>query len=113
MNNKKILNIVSGITNYLSQNFKEEEIEDILNSLIIKFSKDRYKAEVTSENYLTSEQTQKIEKFIRKKQPFINKINYLVDKTILGGFKIKIGDDLYDYSLNGRFKQLEEGLSKI
>lgn len=69
-------------------------------------------AEITTAKPLTQEQKEKVEAFI--KESLGDKLCFLydVDPKILGGIKVRVGDNVFDKSIMARIRDLslEEGL---
>lgn len=59
---------------------------------------------------LTSLQVKKVKKVIEKKVKITKTLVY-VNPDILGGFKIKIGDEVWDETVAGKINQVKEALS--
>ncbi len=58
---------------------------------------------------LSASQLTKIKKIIEKKVK-VTKIITQINPEILGGFKLRIGDDSMDESLSGKIKQIKEAI---
>lgn len=69
-------------------------------------------AEVFSANTLTEEEKQRTENFIQETCPGMTcNIRYNINKELLGGTLIRIGNVEYDSSYRGRLRQLEQKLT--
>lgn len=106
--------VVSGFINYLSdthQDFCLPEVTDQLQHLINQ-AKIVKKIIVTSSIHLTDEQIIKVQQIIVNMLginiPVENKIN----KHLLGGLTISVGDWLLDASLSRQLKNLKKSLIK-
>lgn len=60
---------------------------------------------------LSLKQVQKIKKIVAKKYQ-ITKLESKINPDILGGVRLRIGDDVYDESIQSRVTQLREVLEK-
>lgn len=58
---------------------------------------------------LSSTQINKIKKIVEKKVK-ITKILLNLNTEILGGFKLKVGDEIWDESVMGKIKQVKEAI---
>jgi len=89
---------------------KKEEILEALEKIINK-ENGVVKAKVTTEIKLKTEVAKEIEEFIKKKYKIKEVIlEEQVDKKLLGGIKIEIGDDIIDATLTNKIKQLQDYL---
>ena len=57
---------------------------------------------------VSSAQIEKIKKIAEKK---ITKVVTRINPEILGGFKLKLGDDVWDGSVNGKLSQVKEAIA--
>ena len=89
---------------------KKEEILDALEKIVNR-ENGIIKARVTTEIKLKTEITKEIEEFIKRKYKAKDVIlEEIVDKKLLGGVKIEIGDDIIDATLLHKTKQLQNYL---
>lgn len=58
---------------------------------------------------LSSAQIQKAKKIVEKKVK-ITKVLTKINPEILGGFKLKIGDEVWDESVRGKIQQIKEAI---
>lgn len=61
----------------------------------------------------TKEQHIRITRFLEKKYQKEINLEWIEDLFVKGGFRIEIGSQVYDWSLDGRFSQLKFELSKL
>lgn len=54
-------------------------------------------------------QVSKMKKIVEKKTK-ISKVQVSINPDILGGFKLKIGDEIWDESLSGKIEQVKEAI---
>ena len=73
----------------------------------------KIKAVLTCVHEPAEEQLEKIRKFIKTKYN-CNEVEIEIQKddTLIGGFKLQVKDQNYDWSLNGRMKELQQSMSK-
>ena len=88
-----------------SENLKE--IIDYFEELALKHHK-ILPAQVFSAVPLSIEQSDAIKDKIRKSTGNDVRLNVVVEKSLLGGFIIKIRDSVIDYSLKGQLEKLKE-----
>lgn len=58
-------------------------------------------------------QEQKFVEFLSKKYGEEISLVWKKDDSITGGFKLEIGSEIYDWSLNGRFRQLKDAIAQL
>ena len=58
-------------------------------------------------------QTKKFLKFLKEKYNEDIELEFQQSDAFPGGFRLEVGNDLYDYSVNGRFKQLKDTLVSV
>lgn len=58
---------------------------------------------------LSSTQIRKVKKFVEKKVR-ITKVLTNIDPQILGGFRLQVGDNIYDESILGKINQVKEAI---
>ena len=108
-------NVSTEVKNFLFILLQKNRIKilpEIYNQLI--FFQDKYleieKGEVLSVVHLTDEEQNKV---IDKLQKLLNKkviLNFNLDKNLLGGLLIKVGNKVIDGSIKGSLKKLKESL---
>lgn len=59
---------------------------------------------------LSPAQIKKMKKIVEKKVK-ITKVLVNINKEILGGFKLRIGDEIWDESISGKINQVKEAIS--
>ena len=71
------------------------------------------KATLTCVNEPEEEQLEKIRKFIITKYNCKKaEIEIVKDESLIGGFKLQVKDQVFDWSLNGRMQELQHSMSK-
>lgn len=120
------------ITKLIEASFKEEKIleSQVVKSIKLLKSLPKYQAIWTLQEYLkqlkrkerqhtmyietviplTDWQIKKAKKIVEKKVK-ITKVKLLVNPMILGGFKLKVGDNIWDESILGKLNQLKEEIT--
>lgn len=120
------------ITKLIEASFKEEKIleSQVAKSIKLLKSLPKYQAIWTLQEYLkqlkrkerqhtmyietviplTDWQIKKAKKIVEKKVK-ITKVKLLVNPMILGGFKLKVGDNIWDESILGKLNQLKEEIT--
>jgi len=83
--------------------------EEVVLELADKIQKEK-KALVTSAVPLTNEEKESLKNILSRQVERVIEIENLVDKKLLGGFKIVLGDWKYDASLAYLFQSLKENL---
>jgi F-type H+-transporting ATPase subunit delta len=84
---------------------KFEEIYNRENGIVV--------AEVVSAKELNEEQAGRIVEFVKKKyeaQEVV--VNQKIDKNVVGGIVLRVGDDVIDGSVKGRLNELKSQLEK-
>lgn len=61
----------------------------------------------------TAEQTKGFAEFIKEKYKAAGEVEWRKSDAFPGGFRLEIGNDVYDWSVNGRFRQLYDAMSDI
>lgn len=98
--------LIKGISAFIQKKVPPGRQREFLNRLLLNFFKPGEQAFVYSTVVLKPEIKEKLEKYIRSLSP-VSEINFFLDKKLLGGIKIKIGDNLIDKSLVGRIDQIQ------
>lgn len=120
------------ITKLIEASFKEERILEfqVVKSIKLLKSLPKYQAIWTLQEYLkqlkrkerqhtmyietviplTDWQIKKAKKMVEKRVK-ITKVKLLVNPQILGGFKLKVGDNIWDESILGKLNQLKEEIT--
>lgn len=62
--------------------------------------------EVTAAGALSAAVREKIERFARRKFGEDAAVVYLEDASVIGGIRLRAGDEVYDGTLGGRLKDL-------
>ena len=102
-----IQKIAKALFSFISQNVPETQRGELLALLAKKIDQDKEKVFVQSAVDLTDEEKKALEKYLESKIETDN-IEYQVDKKLVGGLKIKIGDNLIDRSLATKIGQIKE-----
>ena len=61
----------------------------------------------------SDEQRARFEKFIEKKYGEGVELEWIESDAFPGGFRLEVGNDIYDWSVGGRFRQLRDTLVKV
>lgn len=59
---------------------------------------------------LSHTQINRMKKFVEKKK-IVTKVLVRINAEILGGFRLKIGDEIWDESIKGKIQQVKEAIS--
>lgn len=102
-----IQKIAEALFSYLEKNVPESQREELIELLIKKLNQEKDRVIIQSAVALTAEEKKALEKYLENKVKTDN-LEYQIDKSILGGLKIKIGDNLIDRSLATKIKQIGE-----
>ncbi|MFH0863702.1 MAG: ATP synthase F1 subunit delta [Candidatus Gottesmanbacteria bacterium] len=107
---EKIDEIINGFLNYLSSTQQKHLLPKIVERLNQIINEEKDIAYVTSAVSLTNVEQDKILKYLYKiyNKNFVLKID--INKNIIGGLKIIVGDKVIDQSINGRIDNLVEKL---
>ena len=71
------------------------------------------KAILYSEKQQSKEQKARFGKFLKNKYGEGVELEYVKSDEYAGGFRLQVGDDIYDWSLAGRIRQLQETLVNV
>ncbi|MGN0478274.1 MAG: F0F1 ATP synthase subunit alpha [Hominenteromicrobium sp.] len=61
----------------------------------------------------SAEQEKRLADFIRRTYQREIPLHWQKDTTLLGGFRLQVGSDVYDWSLEGRLRQIRERLQQV
>ncbi len=61
----------------------------------------------------TEEQSAKIKSFLTKKYGEKIKLSFHRDETVIGGFRLEVETDIYDFSITGRLEQLKTHIESL
>jgi F-type H+-transporting ATPase subunit delta len=105
-------NIISGLMDYLSETGEEHLLQGVSSELdeIVQKSKKAEVIVVSSVVSLTDADKGKIEKYINGLLGIKLPVSNIVDKTLIGGFTIKVGDWFLDASLQYDLKNIKQTL---
>lgn len=109
---KKVDEIIKGFLSYLSSRRELDLLPEIIEELKKILKEQERIAQVTSAVPLTSEEEEKILRFLQAQFGRDLKLETSVDPQILGGLLIKVGDQVVDKSLSGRLKEIKEKLEQ-
>jgi len=111
-NSKKLNSIVVGLMDYLADSGSQELLPDLSNTLanLTSQSKDTHEVTVTSVTSLTSKQLIDLKGILLALFKLDLPIRNKVDKSLLGGFTIKIADWYLDASLSYELSTLKKNL---
>ena len=104
--------IVEGVVSFLEENSEQGLLAQVTDDLKLLSEKDRQVNTAYLETYQTiaPEQIKQIKDKLEAITKHIITVKDSVDKTLLGGFKITLGDWVYDASLNCQLKLLKDQL---
>ena len=105
-----------GLINMIVEKNREGAMEDIFKYFIdrVKEYKNIGVASVTSAFELSDQQKAQVEKRLLETTKYVQfEINYEVDKDLIGGMVIRIGDRVVDSSIRTRIYELTKDLTKI
>jgi len=102
-----VSNIIAGVVAFIHKNLPVEKHAEFLSGLTKKLEQEKSKVTVYSAIELTIEEKEALGKYLKTKTEN-SEIEYQVDKNLVGGLKIKIGDNLLDRSLAGKIEQISE-----
>lgn len=114
--NGRVSGELCGLLNQVVVNNRYEEIDGILASFIdsVKEYKKIGVAYVTTPSDLSDEQKAKIEKKLTDTTDYVKmEMNYDVDRSLIGGMKIRIGDKVVDSSISTKINELAKDLRRI
>lgn len=107
--------LIDGVLDFIKDSVSQEAFSEIV-SAFIKSAKDEDEAN-TAYIFTTVKLTDLEEKAIKKKlEEMFNrqiKLEEIVDKSLLAGFKIKLGDWVYDATITGQLTSFEKELYAI
>lgn len=81
---------------------------EIVEKLNLYLEGQKETAYVTSAVSFTSEESQKLNLFLKKQFGRDLKVKLMIDKTVLGGLKIVVGDSMIDQTIVGKLFSLVE-----
>ena len=105
-----------GLINMIVEKDRNNEMKEIFTYFIdrVKEYKNIGVASVTSAVELTDSQKAQVEKRLLETTKYVQfEINYEVDKDLIGGMVIRIGDRVVDSSIRTRIYELTKDLTKI
>jgi F-type H+-transporting ATPase subunit delta len=106
---KKVKDIVEGFWQYLKKNESLSLLPEILTELNRRAEEVGTLATVFSSQVLDKVQEEKITNII-KSNFGIGHILFKTDNTLIGGIKVKIGDDVLDLSLQSKLNNLTKAI---
>lgn len=104
--------VIGGVIDFIQDTTHDSllpEVASQLSSLIDQEGKVKI-ATITTASSLTEEQKEQIRKKIEEAVGFEISLREIIDKNLLGGFKIKLGDWIYDASIKGALEKLKNDL---
>ncbi|MBI4999295.1 ATP synthase F1 subunit delta [Candidatus Gottesmanbacteria bacterium] len=102
--------VVAGLLDYLEETGQRQLLPEVTSELekLLREAKEAQAINITSSVPLTQSQSEKLEKILEKllksKLPMVKK----VDKNLLGGLTIKVGDWFLDASLRQQLAYLKK-----
>ncbi len=109
MDKSKTTAIVEGFLQYLKKENSLDLLPEIIRDLDNKMDEERLAATVLSSVALTKSQEKDIEKIMLDKFGTKN-VQFTVDSTLIGGIKIKIGDEVLDLSFQNKLDHLSKSI---
>lgn len=93
---------------------REKELAFIYESFMekVRTEKNRVLCRATTAYELTEKEKNEIVKILEKQTQKEVELENVVDKSIVGGIIIKVGDRVYDYSVKGQLNSLRDKLLK-
>ncbi len=114
--NGRVSGELCGLLNQIVVNNRYEEIDGILASFIdsVKEYKKIGVAYVTTPMDLSDEQKARVEKKLTDTTGYVKmEMNYGVDRSLIGGMQIRIGDKVVDSSISTKINEMAKDLRRI
>lgn len=103
--------VISGVVDFIKDTNDVSIAREVVNELNNSdASNTPDKAVVTSSVTLPESEKVKIEKKLRSEYGEEIDVSYNEDKSLLGGFIIKVGDFVYDNSISGQIENIKQTL---
>lgn len=109
MDKSKSTAIVAGFLQYLKKENNLNLLPEIVTALESKIAEDKLVAEVLSSSELTKNQEKEVQKILLDRFGIKSTI-FEVDTTLIGGIKIKIGDQVLDLSVQNKLDHLNKSI---
>lgn len=110
--NSKSSHIVRGLMDFLSEAGENKLLPDVTDELqgMVSELKKTDLIEINSAISLTADQKQVLTKSLRDLLQVNVPINFLTDKSLIGGFNIRLGDWFLDTSVKYQLRQMKSRL---
>ena len=79
----------------------------------MRSDRSRLSAELRSAREPTAEQQQRFTEFLSKKYHRKVPLHWEADESLKSGFRLQVGSDIYDWSLDGRVRQFQDYLRQL
>jgi len=109
MNNSKVNAIVEGFWQYLKKRKSLDLLPEILSELNRRKEQTSLTATVFTSEALQKDQQEKVIKIISSNFG-IGAVEFEVDTNLIGGIKVKIGDEILDLSIQSKLDRLVESI---
>lgn len=109
MNDAELL--VKSLISYLTKAQKLDLISEIIEKLKAYSVLKKNTAEVISSYNLTDVEKSQITEILKSKLEKLSSVNFITDKSILGGIVIKYQDKMLDLSLSGKLLKIKDSIS--
>jgi F-type H+-transporting ATPase subunit delta len=109
MSNPKATLIVNGFLKYIEKEGGIELLPEIVRLLQNKVKEVSANAKVTSSSVLTKNQSEKIIQILTSNFG-AKEVEFEVDKDLIGGIKVKIGDSVIDLSLQNKLDYVNKSI---
>jgi len=105
--------VVENAVSLISKKHLMSKSKEILIELekILDKNEEVIRAQISSRSKINQKTIDEIEDFIKKRYKVKNIVlEFIVDEKLLGGIKIKVGDEIIDGTLKNKIKKLENHL---
>lgn len=104
--------VISGVIDFIKETTHDNLLPEVASQLqgIVKEENKAKIATVVTAFSLTEVQKEQIRKKLETAAGYEISLREIIDKSLLGGFKIKLGDWIYDASLKGTLEKLKNDL---
>lgn len=104
--------VIGGVIDFIKETTRDNLLPEVafqLQSIVKKENKAKIATVITASS-LTEVQKEQIRKRLETAIGYEISLREVIDKSLLGGFKIKLGDWIYDASLKGTLEKLRNNL---
>ena len=104
--------VIAGVLDYLSETGRENLLPEVADSLeeLVNKSRKAEVIEIRSAISLRPEHENDLKEIIQKKFKLDLPVKNVIDKSLLGGFTIRVGDWFLDASLSNQLNKLKQSL---